>query len=176
MNKTTKSKHQICVAGEHVMEFNEVSEDYIPRSWHVFDDLKSLSSYLKTKKDTPSLMEDLRVVCITQNETNKIIHIGMAPHIDNAPIPKEHVFDSREDAEEYIQKNNLLASSNLLDEESRNQIEKFFRNEKCFFPGARELHEEFLKKHEEVNPEDQEALTILAREYEQKIVNILIQL
>jgi len=173
---TKTKKYQICVAGEHVMEFNEIGEDYMPRNWHIFDDLKSLESFLKSKKNKPSLMDDLRIVCITQDQTNKIIHIGMAPNIEGAPVPEEHVFNSREDAEDYIQKNNLLASSNLLDEDSKIQIEKFFRNEKCFFPGARELHQEFDQKQSEINPEDQEALAILAREYEQKIVNILIQL
>ena len=121
-------------------------------------------------------MDDLRIVCITQDQTNKIIHIGMAPNIKGAPIPEEHVFNSKEDTEDYIQKNKLLASSNLLDEDSKIQIEKFFRNEKCFFPGAKELHQEFHQKQSEINPEDQEALALLAREYEQKIVNILIQL
>lgn len=170
---SNKKRHQLCASGNSIMEFNEIDEDYIPREWHTFEDAKSFIDFLS--KEGSSLFEGTEILCISQKKTKKLLHLGVAPPFGEKEEIKEHIFSSKEDAENFIKKNKMLPSANLLDEDAKQQISKFFSNEKCFFAQAAELQEKYFKEKKELKEDDEKGHILLGRNYEQKIVNILIQ-
>ena len=111
---------------------------------------------------------------ISQDETNKILNFGINPEIEGTANIEEHIFESKEAANKFIQEKKLKPSSNLLDDSAKDQLNKFFSGEKCFFEGAQELQLEYMTKRNKIEASDQHAEFLLGMEYEQKIVDILI--
>lgn len=172
-----KYKYQLSVADNRVMEFNQVGLEYHSRNWFKFETISDFLKFLKSK-DTKKLelSDGMDISVITQEETNRILSINLVTAIDancEGSI-KEHVFDSREEAEDFIKKEELKPSSNLLDEESKEQISKFFSGKRCFFPEASKLQSDYFDAKEKLEASDVKGEIILGMEYEQKIVDILI--
>ena len=175
MTEKEKSKHQIATSGSRVMEYNEVDDSYLPRIWKKFKDLDDFIKFVSSKSFKKHKLSDgMELSMISQAKTNTILHFGINPKIDNGEKIEEHVFDSQEEANDFIEKNQLKPSSNLLDEASKDQLSKFFSGEKCFFEGAQELQTEYLSKRNSIEASDQHAEFLLGMEYEQKVVDILI--
>ena len=170
-----EKKHQISISGGRVMEYNEIEDSYLKRHWKKFKNINDFIKFISSKPFKKyCLSEGMQLSMISQDETNKILHFGINPEIEDKESIEEYIFESKEAANNFIQEKKLKPSSNLLDDASKDQLNKFFSGEKCFFQGAQELQQEYLQKRNKIEASDQHAEFLLGMEYEQKIVDILI--
>lgn len=171
-----KQKFQICVSGGRVMEYNMVEESYLPRKWHRFENIKEFRKFVRSKAfDKIFVDEDSEMLVITQDETNKLLFSSVAPKMNLGEDIQEYVFDTENSVKEFISKNNLSPSSNLLDDASKEQINRFFSGEKCFFENAAQLYVEYKAQKDRLEASDSHGEVLLGKKYEQKIVDILIK-
>ena len=174
--KDPTQKFQISVSGDRVMEYNKVEDSYLPRTWKRFKTLKEFKKFVSSKAFNDFKINDVQeILLISQDSTNLILHLAVVPEISSDEHIVEHVFDSEKEASDFVEKNNLLPSSNLLDEPAREQINKFFSGEKCFFEGAAQLYQEYISQKDKLEASDVRGEFILGRKYEQKVVDILIK-
>lgn len=172
---TKEKKHQISISGGRVMEYGEVDDSYLKRHWKKFKNINDFIKFVSSKSFKKyCLSEGVQLSMISQDKTNKILHFGINPIIEDREDIEENVFNSKEEANSFIEKNKLKPSSNLLDDSSKEQLSKFFSGDKCFFQGAQELQTEYLAKRNKIEASDQHAEFLLGIEYEQKVVDILI--
>jgi hypothetical protein len=172
-----KYKYQVSIADKRVMEYNQVGPEYHSRNWFKFETILDFLKFLKSKDGKKfELSDGMNISMITQKDTDRILSINLVASIDcdvEGAI-EEHVFDSKEEANDFIKKENLKPSSNLLDEESKDQLSKFFSGKKCFFPEASKLQSDYFDAKEKLEASDVKGEIILGMEYEQKVVDILI--
>lgn len=171
-----RDRFQIVSAGGNVMEYSKVDKDYLPRKWLRFENLDSFRKFVRSKKFEDLFLSDQQeVVLVTQEGTGNLLHMGIGPAFKEEDDIEELIFESQADASKYVSDHKLLPSASLLDDPSKEQLQRFFNGEKCFFDNARDLYEEYIEKKNSIEASDQLAQLLLGRRYEQKVVEILMK-
>lgn len=159
--------YQITVIDDRIVEFNKVDSMYKPREWNMFSDISDAIKFLKSKKS--ELFEDAKISFVVQEGTNKVVQCTLVPSY--AKPLKEYLFNSFEETQKHISDAGLKPTYNIAPDEYKVQVDNFFDGKECFFAGARNLFEQYLKEHGEAS--DDEARYKVKQKYQNSVIDTL---
>tara|TARA_Y100001938_G_C8101556_1_gene442167 strand:+ start:5974 stop:6516 length:543 start_codon:yes stop_codon:yes gene_type:complete len=137
------SKFKLVFAGENIISFDEVEDNTVREFFKEFNSFDELSDFMSSS--SIALNGNFKYA-VRHTEDNYLKELFIV--LKNNPLPKQYIFDTKEEALEFKEVQGLRDSVHLLPEDKKDIIKKFFESDDLDFPGFKKIKENYNKELE----------------------------
>jgi hypothetical protein len=142
MSKNLKGKYSLVIKGKKIQNFHIIERDEFKRQFfEEFDSLEDFSSFLSSSK----LMSQMKILVSTDSEDNLT---GFSLTSEKEPLPRQYIFDSLEEAQNFSDSQGLEKSIHLQSDNVKDIIADFFEGKKVDFKDSNKLKKDYEKELE----------------------------
>jgi hypothetical protein len=163
------NKYRLTVSGSKVIEYLEVPDDSQRRTFANLDSIEELEEYLA--ENELAISNDGKIVLCHLD--GKLLEVAIVPR--NNASTNEYIFNSKEDADHFINTQGFKPSIHLLNVDIQESVSSFFTNSDCSFEDCEELRSEYKKELEMAGGTECPDCTknSIMRKYQDKVIDLL---
>ena len=137
------SKYKLVFAAEKVLSFDEVDDNATREFFKEFESFEDLGKFMA---DNSVALNGNFKYALKHTEDNYLKEIFIV--LKDNPLPKQYIFDTKEEALEFKKTQGLQDSIHLLADDKKDIIKKFFEGVELDFPGYKKIYENYKKELE----------------------------